>query len=516
MMSQIMRCVVVLNDNRLLEIILSDSTIYHGILGGIEYDPELQRRGTWRHFLNNQATFQEVIPMDNHVELKNSIHVAYRGALLRDAATRPGMDDGALSGLVQFLYFTHAEIISSLVKDKKYLRQIVMLCVGSVENDDASGEKVAAQSKSRGYALRFLQEMCSIAKGNNIPMSTRDELFACLLQDLPLFDALTNSLSDFTLQTRELTAAAEVLAALVSFDQGSALRLHILKKGAHPSNPSWTQQAGNENGSSCASPSAVTVNNQDSLTNLQNSPPIPCKQSLLSVVLHLLAYHDDLGCILHYNEVISKCIEVEMMEASERDAFLSVFYDHYIHWLVDPLVRDDIRAKVTTKTGTTTPTAAAAAASTEPTSEASNPPPTTSSPSSESSYSNMRLTSSEKQSRAIIADMLSYCLKAHTYRMRYFVLRNGMIGRVTDLCRHPDKFLKLAGLRFIRACVGAKDDFLNRHIVKKDCFAIVFEVFVQNKARDNLISSAVIDIVEFIRTENMSRLVKKERKRRIS
>jgi hypothetical protein len=44
--------------------------------------------------------------------------------------------------------------------------------------------------------------------------------------------------------------------------------------------------------------------------------------------------------------------------------------------------------------------------------------------------------------------------------------------------------------------------------VKKDHFALVFSVFVQNGARDNLISSAVIDIVEFIRTENITSLIK--------
>lgn len=70
-----------------------------------------------------------------------------------------------------------------------------------------------------------------------------------------------------------------------------------------------------------------------------------------------------------------------------------------------------------------------------------------------------------------------------------------------------DKFLKLASLRFIRACIGQKDDFYNRYLVKNKLLDPVFALFKSNGSRDNLINSAVIDLVDFIRTENVKSLV---------
>mmetsp|Transcript_43060 Transcript_43060/g.55329 ORF Transcript_43060/g.55329 Transcript_43060/m.55329 type:complete len:952 (+) Transcript_43060:89-2944(+) len=515
-MSQIMRSIVVLNDNRLLEVILLDESIYEGIIGGIEYDPDLQCKGTWRDFLKNQATFHEVVSMDNHVELRKNIHIAFRAAMLRDAATRPGMDDGALSGIISYLYFTHGEIISTLIRQKEYLKEIVSLCIGHSDDKNNINHNKRSVSESRGLALRFLQEMCSIAKSGNIPLSTREELFVCMIQELPFYEALTASLSDLTLQTREINAAAEILSALVASDQGSSLRAYILRN-KHPTQPQWVQQQAGGGGvdkggdneqqpvessntpssSSSTISSSSTRSHDHNKSGLQNCPPIPCKESILSILLHLIAYDDDLGCLLHYNEIMSKCVEVEMMEPSERDEFLQVFYDHYIFWLMDPLVKDESKQRIPCKT----PSLSSSSTTTTSTNNA-----TALTPALDSSYIN--LTQAEKTSRGHISDLLSYCFKAHTYRMRYFALRNGLVARVVELCKQPEKYLQLAGLRFIRACVGTKDDFLNRHLVKKDHFASVFAVFVQNGARDNLISSAVIDIVEFIRTENISSLIK--------
>ena len=115
------------------------------------------------------------------------------------------------------------------------------------------------------------------------------------------------------------------------------------------------------------------------------------------------------------------------------------------------------------------------------------------------------LTDAQKAARGHACDLLSFCVRAHTYRMKYFVLRNNLVGRILELMKYEDKFLKLAALRFVRACVGVRDDFLNRHLVKKDHLAPVFALFKANHPKDNLISSAIIDLVEYIRSENIKR-----------
>ena len=46
--------------------------------------------------------------------------------LLRDAIMRPGMDDSAVSGLVQFIYFSYSDILSRLYTNSDYLRKVVL------------------------------------------------------------------------------------------------------------------------------------------------------------------------------------------------------------------------------------------------------------------------------------------------------------------------------------------------------------------------------------------------------
>ena len=49
--------------------------------------------------------------------------------------------------------------------------------------------------------------------------------------------------------------------------------------------------------------------------------------------------------------------------------------------------------------------------------------------------------------------------------MKYFVLHNAMIEQVLRLLHRPERWLVVAAIRFVRACLAPKDEFYNRHIV---------------------------------------------------
>ena len=66
-----------------------------------------------------------------------------------------------------------------------------------------------------------------------------------------------------------------------------------------------------------------------------------------------------------------------------------------------------------------------------------------------------------------------------------------------------EAWLVVTAIRFMRACVTLKDDFYNRHITKFGLFGPLFEVFLANGDRYNLLNSAVLDLMEFIRRENI-------------
>jgi hypothetical protein len=103
-------------------------------------------------------------------------------------------------------------------------------------------------------------------------------------------------------------------------------------------------------------------------------------------------------------------------------------------------------------------------------------------------------------SRNHICEVLSFCVQAHGYRIKYFILRNNIVAKVLRLLQCRDAFLRLVAIRFVRMCIGIKDEFYNRYMVKNNLFAELFQVFKQNKYKDNLVCSAVLELLEFVRS----------------
>ena len=48
---------------------------------------------------------------------------------------------------------------------------------------------------------------------------------------------------------------------------------------------------------------------------------------------------------------------------------------------------------------------------------------------------------------------------------RYYVLRNNVVEKVLRLLYRREKWLVVAAVRFLRTCIGLKDDFYNRYLV---------------------------------------------------
>ncbi|XP_063085494.1 serine/threonine-protein phosphatase 4 regulatory subunit 3B isoform X4 [Cavia porcellus] len=68
-----------------------------------------------------------------------------------------------------------------------------------------------------------------------------------------------------------------------------------------------------------------------------------------------------------------------------------------------------------------------------------------------------------------------------------------------------DKYEKGA-LRFMRRIIGLKDEFYNRYITKGNLFEPVINALLDNGTRYNLLNSAVIELFEFIRVEDIKSL----------
>ena len=96
-------------------------------------------------------------------------------------------------------------------------------------------------------------------------------------------------------------------------------------------------------------------------------------------------------------------------------------------------------------------------------------------------------------SRQHVCELLCFCVHKHSYRIKYFILRNNVLVKVLKLVSQRDKCLVLAALRFFRACIGLRDEFYNRYVVKNKCFESVMRQLLANRHRDNLVTPVRVE-----------------------
>ncbi|XP_008055490.1 serine/threonine-protein phosphatase 4 regulatory subunit 3B-like [Carlito syrichta] len=70
-----------------------------------------------------------------------------------------------------------------------------------------------------------------------------------------------------------------------------------------------------------------------------------------------------------------------------------------------------------------------------------------------------------------------------------------------------DKNRNLCALRFMRKMIGRKDEHYNRYIIKGNFFEPVVNALLNNGTRYNMLNSAIIELFEYIRVENIKSLV---------
>uniref|UniRef100_A0A8C1T1Y6 Serine/threonine-protein phosphatase 4 regulatory subunit 3 n=1 Tax=Cyprinus carpio TaxID=7962 RepID=A0A8C1T1Y6_CYPCA len=102
-------------------------------------------------------------------------------------------------------------------------------------------------------------------------------------------------------------------------------------------------------------------------------------------------------------------------------------------------------------------------------------------------------TTEEKPSKAFLNHFSIDIL--HTY-----------LKRVLVLTASQHAFLALCALRFMRKIIGLKDEFYNRYIMRNFLFEPVVKAFLNNGSRYNLINSAVIEMFEYVRVEDVKSL----------
>ncbi|KAM0284586.1 hypothetical protein ACHAQH_001952 [Verticillium albo-atrum] len=120
----------------------------------------------------------------------------------------------------------------------------------------------------------------------------------------------------------------------------------------------------------------------------------------------------------------------------------------------------------------------------------------------------MKFTVQQASMFTYLIEVLGYFIRQHLHRSKFFVLQNDIAQRVAQLLSCPEKYLQLVGIRFFRSLIGSHDDFYIKHLTEKNVFGPLLDVLNDTMPRDNLLSSACLELFEFIKKENVKDLVK--------
>ncbi|KAJ6155720.1 hypothetical protein N7470_006286 [Penicillium chermesinum] len=160
----IMKSLILLNDNTIIETVVADQIIL-GVVGALEYDPEFPtHKANHRQYLADQTRYKEVVPIKDPL-IRRKIRSTWRLQYLKDVVLARILDDPTFSVLNSLIFFNQMEIVNHIQSNAQFLREL--FSVFDPRNADA---------KRKDDAVQFLQQCAAIAK--NLQAPSRAQLFA--------------------------------------------------------------------------------------------------------------------------------------------------------------------------------------------------------------------------------------------------------------------------------------------------------------------------------------------------
>ncbi|GAA6046560.1 hypothetical protein JCM3770_006209 [Rhodotorula araucariae] len=554
---RVMQSIFLLNDNAIFEHVLKDETIL-GVVGILEYDPDFPTmRASYRQHLSSPTAFVPVVPPSLLPSaLLAKIHQTHRLHYLKDVVLARILEDSTFSMLNSAIYFNEVDIVNEIAGERELVSEVFRILEedpesdadgapapvlgGSVkgkERDLALGPKrtfgpslpadlavspakrprpadppPAASSTSSDpsapldpavltpqarklHATLFLQQLSQMAKNLQLPVRTA---FFVSLCDRGLLGALEGALRFAARQRargdeeredaiRMRQAALGVWMSVVDLDPLD-VRAYCLRQGREVEKRAEEADALEADAATALEreleEEELSVEERERKKTEKEERE--ARRTLLGLLIGTLKEEDDLGLKAQLAEALRVLVDVTgeggplsapprvRQEDPEAEKFLQYFYDHCMLSLVQPLT--DL-----------------------PQGNDSDPP--------------LNLSAATTALLTHLCDLLCFFITHHTFRSKYLILSSPELAKSVArilrprprLTRHTH--LRLAALRFLRACVARNDDFYNRFLVKHDLVRPVLDTADEEKDKDNLLGSACLDFFEYLRTSNAKALL---------
>ncbi|GAA6063624.1 hypothetical protein JCM10212_000125 [Sporobolomyces blumeae] len=546
---RVMQTILLLNDNSIFDLVLKDELIL-GVAGILEYDPDFPTmKASYRAHLSSPTAFVSLVPIRSP-SLLAKIHQTHRLHYLKDVILARILEDATFSMLNSAIYFNEVEIVNEVVGERELIRDVFQVLDEGANRDDVKGKGKGKErelgpkrtigpelpddlqvqqrtkrprtlgdgnehtsmdldpagstsprataveasrpseppasppsvpappsgsetepSQRKQHAIQFLAQLTQMAKNLQLPLRTsmyRTLVERGLLIALERALRFANELGDNALRGQVLA----VWMSVVDLD-AKDVRAYCLNQGKAKER----QEEEDEGTGASERPDAKDGSEQ----------PNKLDQTLLGGLIETFKVETDLGIKTQLAEALRVLVDaagdggpleapprLQRQEDPEAEKFLQYFYDHCILSLLQPLIDLPERTE-------------------------KDPP--------------LALAPAQTALLSHLCDLLCFFIAHHTFRSKYLILSSPQLAKSVSrllrprprLTRHTH--LRLAALRFFRACVARNDDFYNRFLVKHDLVKAVVETADDEKDKDNLLGSACLEFFEYIRGTNAKQLI---------
>lgn len=475
---QLIRRIIVLysNFNEVFETLLSDE-YYLKFFKACEYDESLEKyriKLSHKKFLEN-VKFHSVVPLPE----VRTIHLNYRLMYLRDVVMPRHLDEQSLQRIATIINNNFSSIISMIVTTSdiwKYLKENI---------------------QKNFLVAKFVHAVLTVLKQNPmLSIYERHQIFINL--------RVNNILSEFYGYLNEnCTGARQMLELSSSNDFKNASNINDITFLNHSDimpidlaievysmvceiNPGLLRHAIHESTSQYIKvQKETTANISDAGDNLQTEGDLRRKLeneeivnlsepsnnfSLWATLCEIFITSKSESIQVQICTIFKRILDPKTMDVPERDDSLSLFYDMGIlDKLIDNLLNE---SQIITK--------------------------------SSPLYS----------ARVLFCDILATCVQEHNYRIKYKILQNRLPQKLFRIATCPfHKIFSISVIKFLRTCLGTRDDFYYRLFTKYDIFKYIFLIMSQlkvprSRGEGSILESVIIEMLEFICRSNIQPILK--------
>ncbi|KAF5738760.1 Serine/threonine-protein phosphatase 4 regulatory subunit 3 isoform 2 [Tripterygium wilfordii] len=189
-------------------------------------------------------------------------------------------------------------------------------------------------------------------------------------------------------------------------------------------------------------------------------------------------FGEDMHC--QFLEILRSLLDSYTLSGAQRDTIIEIFYEKHLDQLIDVIVASCPPNGIGPSVGR--------------------------SGSSSEDVENQDYAMPEILSN--ICELLCFCVLHHPFRIKCNFLLNNTIDKVLLLTKRKEKYLVVSAVRFVRAILSCHEEHLVNHMVKNNLLKPIVDAFISNGDCYNLLHSAVLELFEYIRKENLKSLVR--------